>query len=120
MDFWARMKDTLDKGIETSRDLYGRAREKAQDLTDRGILRFEINQLDSEAEKLIAKLGSRAFEVLVTEGQTTVSRKTAGMHELIDEIVAVHERLKEKEAQLAKMQQDGGKKPEQSSDDKAN
>ena len=110
MDFWARMRETLDKGLETSRDLYSRAREKAQDLTDRGILRFEVNQLENEAEKLIAKLGSRTFEVLVREGQNTVSKKTAGIHELIDEIEAVPARVKEKEATLEKMQRDATKK----------
>ena len=111
MDFWTRMRETLDKGLDTSRDLYSRAREKAQDLTDRGILRFEINQLETEAEKLIAKLGSRTFEVLVHEGQNTLSRKTPGVHELIDEIEAVQARVKDKEASLAKLQQEGQNKP---------
>jgi len=110
MDFWSRMKETLDKGIATSRDLYDKARDKAQDLTDRGVLRFEISQLESRAEKLLGKLGSRAFEALVTEGQTSLSRKTAGVKELIDEIDTLQNEIKSKEEQLAGMQQEPPKK----------
>jgi transposase len=117
MDFWTRMKDTLDKGIASSRDLYDKARDKAQDLTDRGILRFEIGQLENQAEKLIAKLGSRTFEVLVREGQSTVSRKTSGVRELIEEVEAIQGRIKEKEDELEKVHEsdkstsESGQKP---------
>ena len=111
MDFWSRMKDALDKGVSSSRELYDKARERAQDLTDRGILRFEISQLENQAEKIIAKLGSRTYEVLVREGQTTVSRKTAGVKDLIEEVEAIQGRIHDKEEQLSRMHDDGDPEP---------
>ena len=62
MDFWDRIKTTIDKGLEGSRDVLGRARDKAQDLGERGVLRVEILQLENQAEKLVGKLGALAYE----------------------------------------------------------
>jgi hypothetical protein len=57
-------------------------------------------QLESEAEKLTAKLGTRAYEVLVREGQSTMSKNTPGVKDLITQIGDVERRIAEKEAAL--------------------
>lgn len=100
MDFWDRMKNAMEKGLEGSRDLLGKARDRAQDLGERGVLRLEIMQLENQAEKLIGKLGTRAYEALVTEGRMQIDKETEGIEELIGEIDGVRERIREKEAAL--------------------
>lgn len=100
MDFWERFRTTIDKGVESSRGVLGKAQERARDLGEKGVLRFEIMQLESRAEKLTTKLGARTFEVLVKEGQNTVSRKTAGVRELVEELAELETRIKEKEDAL--------------------
>lgn len=109
MDFWDRVKTTIDKGLEGSRDMLGRARDTAQDLGERGVLRVEIMQLENQAEKLVAKLGAVAFEALVVENQDQLTKDAGGVRGLIDEINDVQARIKEKESllELAKRKESG-------------
>jgi hypothetical protein len=103
MDFWERMRGNLDKGLDRSRDWLGKAGDKAKDLGDKGVLRFEISQLQSQAEKLMGKLGTRAYEALEKEGQPAVSHETSGVSDLISQIKDVHRRIEEKEERLRQL-----------------
>lgn len=105
MDFWERFRTTIDKGVESSRDALGKAQERARGLGEKGVLRFEIMQLESRAEKITTKLGARTFEVLVKEEQNTVSKKTPGVRELIEELAEIETRVKEKEEALERIGQ---------------
>ena len=109
MDFWDRVKTTIDKGLEGSREILGRARDKAQDLGERGVLRVEILQLENQAEKLVSKLGAVAFEALVVNKQEQLTTESAGVREVLDEINDVRARIKEKEdlLELAKRKESG-------------
>ena len=109
MDFWDRMRNAFDKGLQGSKDLLSKAKDRAQDLGERGVLRFEILQLENQAEQLVGKLGARAYEALIIEKLERVDRNTDGIRELIDEIDTMHATIREKEAalELAK-RQDGG------------
>lgn len=100
MDFWDRMRVTMEKGLEGSRDLLGKARDRAQDLGERGVLRIEIMQLENQAEKLMGKLGARTYEVLVKEQRDRVDRQTEGVELLIGEIDQVREKVRVKELAL--------------------
>jgi len=103
MDFMEKVQNTLSQGLETSRDLFGKAREKAKGLGEKGVYRFEILQLERQAAELMGKLGTRVFEVLVFQKQNTVSTKTEGIKELIQEIERVKTQIEQKEALLKKM-----------------
>jgi hypothetical protein len=109
MEFWDRVKTTIDKGLEGSRDILGKARDKAQDLGERGVLRVEIVQLENQAEKLVSKLGAVAYEALVVEKKDQLQNDSAGVQEVIDEINDVQARIKEKESllELAKRKESG-------------
>ncbi len=100
MDFWDRMKVAMEKGLDGSRELLSKAKDRAQDLGERGVLRLEVMQLENQAEKLIGKLGTRTYEALVTEKRLQVDRDTEGVAELIGEIDHVRDRIREKEAAL--------------------
>ncbi|MGM0675208.1 MAG: hypothetical protein ACQETQ_10970 [Spirochaetota bacterium] len=103
MEFWERFRDTIDKGVESSRGALGKAQERARGLGEKGVLKFEVMQLESRVEKLTTKLGARTFEILVKEGQNTVSKKTGGVKELIEELEELETRIKEKEEALGRM-----------------
>jgi hypothetical protein len=95
------MRNAIDKGIDNSRGFFNKAQDRARDLSERGVLRFEIMQLESRVEKLTAKLGARAYEVLSKEKQNTISKNTPGVKDLISEIEDIEKRVHEKEADLA-------------------
>ncbi len=114
MDFWDRMRNAFDKGLQGSKELLSKAKDRAQDLGERGVLRFEILQLENQAEKLIGKLGARAYEALITEKREHLDRDTEGVGELIKEIDTIHSEISEKEAalELAKRKEAGEDQPE--------
>ena len=68
MSFSERMKDMIDKGLDASRDFAKKAGEKAKELGEKGVLKLEIAQLESRAEKLIAKLGAEVYASMVDRG----------------------------------------------------
>ena len=100
MGFLDRIQETIDQGLKSSKELFGKAKEKAKDLSEIGVLRFEIRQLESQAEKLIAKLGSKTYETLVVEGQDTVSGDTEGIKEILSAIASVKQEIEAKEQQV--------------------
>ena len=57
MSFWERMEEVVNQGLESSRDILSKAREKARDLGEKGLLHYEIMQLERQAEKKFSKLG---------------------------------------------------------------
>jgi tRNA(Ile)-lysidine synthase TilS/MesJ len=100
MDFWDRVKNAMDKGLEGSRDILTRVKERTQDLGERGVLRIEIAQLENQAEKLLGQLGARTYEALVEESAPSVSTSTRELSEVFDEIDVVRKQIAEKEAAL--------------------
>ena len=104
MGFLERMQDTIGQGLKTSRDLFGKAKDKAKDLGEKGVIMLELKQLDNQAEKLLAKLGSAVYRILVVEEHNTVSRSTSEVKELLSDIAEVRKRIEDKEVQLKKVE----------------
>ena len=100
MGFLDKLQETIDHGLKNSKELFGKAREKAKDLGEIGVVRFEIKQLESQAEKLIAKLGAKVYEALIVEGQKTVSGNTADVKEILNAIAGVKSEIEEKEKKI--------------------
>lgn len=100
MDFLKKMQDTINQGLSSSKDIFEKAKEKTKELGDLGVLKIEINQLTSQAEKLSAKLGMKVYEVLGEGEQNTISRRTPGVRELLEELEEIRLRIKSKEEDL--------------------
>ena len=100
MGFLDKLQETIDQGLKNSKDLFGKAKDKAKDLGEIGVIKFEMKQLESQAEKIIAKLGSKVYEVLVVDEQKTVSAVTPGVKEILSAIAGVKSELEAKEEQL--------------------
>lgn len=97
MTFAERMRGIINKGVVVSSDLATKARGKAKDLGAMGALKLEIVQLQSQAGKLIAKLGSEVYVMLVDKNHATVSRETASIKGFLKEIERVRMRIEQKE-----------------------
>ncbi len=101
MGFWERMEETINQGIRSSKEILGKAREKAKDLGEKGVLKFEIMQLEKQAEKKLARLGARVYEKLEIKNQATVSREI--LKDLLQDILDLKHRIEEKEESLEKI-----------------
>ena len=100
MTFAEKMKELFDQGAIFTKDLMEKAGAKAQDLGEKGVLKFEIHQLETQAQKRIASLGAELYALLEEKGQKTVSRETPGIHELIDEISALKDAIESRQHEL--------------------
>jgi hypothetical protein len=88
MTFSEKMRGIVHKGVAD-----------AKDLGSMGVLKLEIMQLQSQSEKLIAKLGNEVYEALVDRNQASVSRETPSIRDILNKIEGLRARndLKEKE-----------------------
>lgn len=105
MDFLDRLQANMVKGLDASRDLFDRAREKAQDLSEMGVLRFEIRQLENQAEKLFGQLGSKTYELLHEREVKSITLKNGEIQPFITELERVKQVIEEKEEELKKYQE---------------
>jgi len=100
MKFWERMQQVIEQGVETSKDVLSKAKEKAKDLGEKGILKFDIMKLEKHAEKNLLLLGSKVFELIVEKGEVAVKKEDEAIKKIIDEILEIKEKIEEKEEEL--------------------
>jgi len=100
-EFWDRMKSVLNQGFETTREALDTAAEKARQLGEKGVLRFEIGQLEREAGRKLSLVGSRVYRILVEQEKNTVSKSTPEIKTLLMEIQNLKRRIEAKENELA-------------------
>ena len=100
MAFSDRMKELLDQGVAASKEFAVKAGAKAQDLGERGVLMLEIRQLESQAQKLIGRLGAEAYRTFTEQGEQTLSADSTTVKSLLSEIAVARETIEKKEAEL--------------------
>lgn len=101
MSFWERMEEVVNQGLESSREILGKAKEKAQDLGEKGLLRYEIGQLERQAEKKFSQLGTKVYEKLVLKEQATVGKEA--VKEILDDIQDLKDQVERLERDLKKV-----------------
>jgi len=100
MTFSERMKDLLDQGWAASKEFAVKAGNKAQDLGERGLLMWDIKQLENQAQKLLARLGSDVYIAFKEQDQSTIDRETAEFRTTLDELTAIKDQIEKKEDEL--------------------
>jgi len=100
MTFSERMKDVLEQGWAASKDFAVKAGEKAQDLGERGILMWDIKQLENQAQKLISRLGSEAYVAFTERDQSSIDRDAFAFRSILDELATISEQIDKKEYEL--------------------
>jgi hypothetical protein len=98
MGIWDRMEKLIGQGIHTSREVLARAKDRAQELGEIGLTKYEISQLEKQAEKLFCRLGMAAFDRLAVKGQATFSREA--VKDLLAELADVKKKIEQKEGDL--------------------
>ena len=100
MTLWNRIEKVVEQGLDASRGVLDKAREGAKDLSEKGVLKFDLLQLERQSMKLMSRLGSEVYEAFSKRHQSTVSRNTAGVKELVAELADIERRIEEKEQAL--------------------
>ncbi len=102
MDFKEKVQKTVNQGLEASKELLGRAKDKAKDLSDIGVLKYEISQLRKQEEQGYQLLGKEVYSLLVGSGHSTVSRKTPAIKKFLEGVEDITKRIAAKEELLRK------------------
>ncbi|MDR2741705.1 MAG: hypothetical protein LBB98_06070 [Treponema sp.] len=122
MTFGERMKELLDQGLAVSKELAGKAGEKAQDwgergfsasrefvskagakaqdLGERGVLMLEIKQLEGQAQSLIARLGAEVYNAFVERDEPVVSADAPVVQSLLAELAVLKSGIEKRETEL--------------------
>jgi len=101
MTFADRMKEMIDKGVAASREIGKRAGEKAKELGSKGLVKLEIAQLESQAQKLVARLGAEVYATLVDRNAQSVGRDDPAVNSLLKEIEGLRASIERKEKEYA-------------------
>ncbi len=100
MDWREKLEKGLAQSIDQSKSLLGKASDRARELGEQGVLSLEVRQLEAKLKENYHKLGERVYQVLIEDEQSTVSARTNGVKDLVEEIEAAKELLEEKRAAL--------------------
>lgn len=100
MAFWDKMKKVVKEGLMTSKEVLEKAKDKTKELGEKGATKFELMQLEKQAEKRFCQIGTHVYEVLVKEGQQTISKGTPEIKKLLQEIEEIEKNIDKKEAEL--------------------
>lgn len=100
MAFTERMKEMFDQGLTASKGLASKAGAKAQELGEIGVLKFEIMQLEGQAQKLIGRLGSEVYKRLAEQAAPSVSAEDPAVQALLSDISGVRESIEKRESEL--------------------
>jgi hypothetical protein len=95
-----KAQDWGERGLNASRELVNKASAKAQDLGERGVLMLEIKQLESQAQRLIARLGAEAYKAFAEQGEPAVSSDEPAIRAILTEIANVKSAIEKREADL--------------------
>ena len=102
MDWKEKLEKGLSQGLDGSKKLFDGAKKQAKKLGEHSVLSIEVRQLESRRTDLLMKLGGRVYELLGVEGQSTVTGRSSGVKETIEEIEEVTRMLEEKRTALKK------------------
>jgi len=100
MTFGERMKDMLEQGWTASKELAAKAGAKAQDLSERGVLMWDIKQLENQAQRLMLKLGNVTYIAFIEHDQSSIDRDSADLKTILDEISVIKDAIDKKESDL--------------------
>ena len=100
MTFSERMREMLEQGWTASKELAAKAGAKAQDLGERGMLMWDIKQLENQAQKLLTRLGNETYSAFTERDQSSIDKDTGEFKTILEEISVVKEAIDKKETEL--------------------
>ena len=103
MSFFDRMKKAMGDGFDTTKDFLGAAAERAKELGEKGVLKYEITRLERDTERKFAELGNKVYQLLAEKEQNTVSKSNSDVARMLKEIGELEKRIYDKEESLKKI-----------------
>lgn len=100
MTFLERLRGYVDQGLLASKNFVSKAGAKAHELGEKGVLKLEITQLESQAQKVAARLGIEVYEALVVREADRVSPDDPVIKGFLAEITAIKSAIEKKEEEL--------------------
>ncbi len=100
MTFTDKMKFLVEHGVAASKDFASKAGSKAQDLGEKGVLKFEIHQLEGQEKKLLALLGVEAYDTFTEKDHPTISRDNPVIANLLRQIGDLKKNIEKHEKEL--------------------
>ncbi|MBN1412773.1 MAG: hypothetical protein JW969_18135 [Spirochaetales bacterium] len=100
MSFWDRMQKVIGQGIDASKAALDKAKDKAKELGEKGILTYEIMQLEKLLESKITEFGTLSYDLLVEQKRGSISKDTKEIKNLIIEIQGIETKITDKEEAL--------------------
>jgi len=100
MTFGERMKEMLEQGWAVSKDFAAKAGAKAQDLSERGVLMWDIKQLENQAQKCLIKLGNEVYMAFTDREQETIDRGAIEFRSILEELAIIKEQIEKKDYEL--------------------
>jgi hypothetical protein len=100
MTFSERMREALEQGWIASKELAVKAGAKAQDLSERGVLMWDIKQMENQAQKLITNLGNTSYKKFMERDESSIERDDVEIKTILDEITVIRDAIEKKELEL--------------------
>jgi len=98
------MKDYLDKGVEVSKDAISKAGEKVADFGEKSVVRIEISQLESKAQKELLALGTLIYEKLSVKGEASVEKSDSEITSALAVIDKLRAEIESRKSELDESQ----------------
>ncbi len=95
-----KAQDWGEKGVKASKEIAGKAGAKVQEMGEIGVLRFEIKQLEGQAQKQIGKLGLEAYKAFVDRGAKSITVDTPAVKIILAELASIQQTIDQKEDQI--------------------
>ncbi len=100
MDWQKKIDKGINEGLDVSKKLIDKAKDKAKKLGDQSLLAFEIKELEREDAQLVKELGNIVYTLFIDGERSSVSTRTAEIKPLLKRMKDVRESLAEKRALL--------------------
>jgi len=107
MDWKEKLEKGFSQSLDTSKKILDGAKEQAKKIGEQGVLSLEVKQLESKRTDLLLDLGGRVYDLLHDQGQSSVTSRSVGVKETMEELNEVILLLGEKRVALKK---ESGKK----------
>jgi hypothetical protein len=100
MNFAERMREVIRKNLIANNILVVQALEDADNFQNNANLEHEINHLEKNLENIVLRVGNEVYTLLIKKKQSTLSKNTGAIKDLLLEIMKLEKQIMEKELLL--------------------
>jgi len=107
-DFKEKMRDGMDKFLESSKKVLGAAGSAVQDFSDKSVIRIEKSQLESKLHEQYRKLGEYAAGILSADASASIGTGDSKVSEFLSEINNISKEIEARSNLLKKKDESVG------------